>query len=266
MSAVAGQTVPNPFSFTDQTGVNTSAVVTSNAVALTGFSGSLTAACINCTAIARNGVWGGTTVVGFQANDTIAIRQLSSASLGTATMATVTVGGTTSGTWTVTTNATTPNPFSFTDQTGVATRWTVSSNAVTLSGFTGTLTATCSGCTSIAINGTWGGTTMTGFTSGSTIAIRVLSSALTGTATTATVTIGSTTSSPWVVTTTSACQVGITVGQACPDGTIYAGLSPDTSAPMYTTRCDANKYWDGSACVACASGFWTGVGTTCVTS
>ena len=59
---------------------------------------------------------------------------------------------------------------------------------------------------------------------------------------------------------------GITVGQACPDGTIYAGFSPDGTVPMYTTQCDAGQYWNGSACTVCASGLWSGSGSTCSTT
>jgi hypothetical protein len=267
-SVVVNGNTPAAFAFTNQTGTNTNATISSNAVTLTGFGGTLTATCgTGCTAIARNGSWGGTTLAGFGAGDTIAIQQTSSSSLGTTTNATVTVGSTVSGTWAVTTSSSTPSAFSFTNQTGVSTGYTVSSNAVTLSGFTGSLTANCgSGCTAIALNGVWGGTSYSGFTSGSTIAIRQLASTTTGTTTNATVTVGATTSSTWTVTTASACQAGITIGGTCPDGTIYAGLSPDTNVPMYTTPCDAKKYWNGSSCTACTTGLWSGSGSTCSTT
>src|SRR5690606_7652526 len=74
-----------------------------------------------------------------------------------------------------------PVSFRFDDQTGVPLASTVTSNAVPLVGFPGTLTATCAGCTAIARNGTWGGTTVSGFTSGDTIAIRATSSSSAGT-------------------------------------------------------------------------------------
>jgi hypothetical protein len=264
LSQAAG---PLAFSFTNQTGVNLSTTITSNTVTLTGFIGSLTATCSGCTAIAHNGVWGGTTVTGFATGDTIAIQVLSSASYGTAVTATATVGGTTSGTWTVTTTSTGPSAFSFTNVTGATTGITYTSNTVTLAGgFAGSLTATCSNCTGIALNGVWGVSPMTGFVNGSTIAIRQTSSSGAGVAVTATATVGTTTSGTWSVTTATACSVGITVGQACPDGTIYAGTSPDGSVPMYTTVCDSNQYWNGSACTACASGQWSGSGSTCNTT
>lgn len=95
---------PDAFNFTDQTEVERSTTISSNAVTLADFDGPLTATCgTGCTAIAKNGTWGGTSVTGFMPSDTIAIRQSSSASYSTATTATVTVGKRTSGTWSVTT-------------------------------------------------------------------------------------------------------------------------------------------------------------------
>jgi hypothetical protein len=247
-----GGTSPLAFSFTNQTNVATSTTISSNAVTLSGFSGTVTATCgTNCTAIARNGVWGSTTVAGFQNGDTIAIRQTSSATASTTTNATVTVGTTVSGTWAVTTTSDTPAAFSFTDQTGVYAGTRILSDTATLSGFTGTLTATCNtNCLEIARNGVWSGaTTLTGFVTGNTIRIKQLSSSSSNTASTATVTVGSTTSSTWTVTTRDdPCPGAATPGYVCPDGTIYAGISPDGSEKMYTTRCDAGMTWDGSAC------------------
>jgi hypothetical protein len=206
-------------------------------------------------------------MAGFNAGDTIAIRLTSSASAGTAATATATVGSTTSGTWTVTTaSAAGPAAFSFTDVTNATTGITYTSNTVTLTGFTGPVSATCNNCTGIARNGVWGVSPMTGFVNNDTIAIRQTSSPGAGVATTAAVTVGTTTSGTWTVTTASACSVGITVGQACPDGTIYAGFSPDGNVPMYATVCDSNQYWNGSACTACASGQWSGSGSTCNTT
>ena len=43
------------------------------------------------------------------------------------------------------------------------------------------------------------------------------------------------------------------IGQACDDGTKYAGLSPDGSVEMYTTRCDYGQSWNGSACTGARS-------------
>jgi hypothetical protein len=37
-------------------------------------------------------------------------------------------------------------------------------------------------------------------------------------------------------------------GAVCPDGSVYAGLSPDGDVPMFVTRCDLGQSWDGAAC------------------
>lgn len=102
---------------------------------------------------------------------------------------------------------TTPDPIVFTDQTGVATNSTVSSNAINVLNFTGPLTAVCgTGCTNIARNGAWSGaTTLDGFMSGDTIAIRQVASGTPGVVTTATVAVGSLTSATWSVTSAPPC-------------------------------------------------------------
>lgn len=46
-----------------------------------------------------------------------------------------------------------------------------------------------------------------------------------------------------------------TIGQECSDGSVYAGLSPDGNAKMYTTHCDAGMTWNGSACTGTRSTF-----------
>ena len=262
---------PNAFAFTDVTGATPAATVTSNAVTLAGFPGALTASCSGCTAIARNGAWGGTIVSGFMQGDTIAVRTTASASFSTAVTSTVSVGGTVSGAWTVSTVSNVgPSAFGFTAVSNATTSITYTSNTVTLSGFTGTLTATCTGCTSIARNGVWGISPYAGFVSGDTIAIRQTSSNGAGVMTTAAVTLGATTSSAWGVTTAAACAAGIVAGQACPDGSIFAGFSPDGNVAMYTTPCDAGQTLSGVMCTGTRSGIrwnngtsnWTATGFT----
>jgi hypothetical protein len=95
---------PNSFSFTAQTLVQKSTVITSDTVTLPGTFSGATATCgSNCTGISINGaamVAG--PVSGIKTNDTIAIRLTSSSSNNTSVTASVTVGTTTS-TFTVTT-------------------------------------------------------------------------------------------------------------------------------------------------------------------
>lgn len=239
------------FSFTNQTDVNLNATISSNAVALSGFTGVIGAVCgTGCTAIARNGIWGGPTAL-FSNGDTIAIRQTSSSSPSTATTATVMVGNTTSSTWSVTTSTNSPNAFSFTDVTDQNTLTTITSNTATLTGTFSGLTGTCgTGCTGVSRNGGAFAASATGFGTGDTIAIRQITSASGATATTASVTVGGTTSGTWTATTaTDPCAPAApTPGAVCTDGTIYAGISPDTNVKMYTTPCDYGQSGTQGAC------------------
>jgi hypothetical protein len=101
-----GSPQPVAFSFTNVTGQLVSSTVLSNAVTLSwSGGGTLTATCgSGCTGISINGgsfVAG--PVAGVASGDTIAIRQVSSASHGTLTTASVIVGTTASSIWDVTT-------------------------------------------------------------------------------------------------------------------------------------------------------------------
>lgn len=40
------------------------------------------------------------------------------------------------------------------------------------------------------------------------------------------------------------------IGDICPDGSIFAGISPDGNKYMYVERCDATSTWNGSACTS----------------
>lgn len=67
-------------------------------------------------------------------------------------------------------------------------------------------------------------------------------------------TVGSTTSATWSVTTgTDSCAGITTVGAVCPDGTVYAGITPDGNKKMMVTRCDAGMTWGGSSCTGTAT-------------
>jgi Flp pilus assembly pilin Flp len=51
------------------------------------------------------------------------------------------------------------------------------------------------------------------------------------------------------------CTGSPSPGDVCPDGTIYAGLTPDGNVPMYITRCDAgNVYNTGAGSCECDPG------------
>lgn len=253
--------VPNTISFTNQTGASLNSTITSNAVTLSGLGTcSANAICFgSCTSILRNGIASGISAIVVN-GDTIALQLLSSSTPSTAVTATVYVGNapsSTSSTWTVTTSSNTPNAFTFTAQTSVALNQTITSNTVTLAGSFSGLTATCgTGCTGIIYNGTGPFyPSVTGVKTGDTIAIQQVSSSSASTTTTATVTVGVTASGAFSITTgNDACAVtSPTVGTACGDGTIYAGLTPDGNVKMYTTPCDAGMTGTQGTCTGTRS-------------
>lgn len=97
---------------------------------------------------------------------------------------------------------TVPNAFSFAAMPAVIPASTVTSATATVTGFDGPLTASCTGCTAIARNGSWGGTSVSGFMPGDTIALRQTAASSAGVQTTANVTLGGTSAS-WSVTASS---------------------------------------------------------------
>lgn len=128
-------TTPDAFTFTDQTGVNPGATVTSAPVTITGIA-----------APATIGVTGGGYSIGctgtFTAsggtianNEQVCVRHTASASFAASTNTVLTVGGVTD-TFTSTTRSadTTPDAFTFTDQTGVDPATLVTSAPVTITG------------------------------------------------------------------------------------------------------------------------------------
>ena len=143
-STTAGDISPDAFLFTDQTGVAKSTVITSNSVTLTGF-----------TSNAPISVTGGTYSIGCGATFTAAagtvapdsqvcVRHTSSAAGGTDTKTILTVGAVlpgligVSGTFssaTVGTQDTTPDAFTFTNQTNVPLAAQITSVPITISGF-----------------------------------------------------------------------------------------------------------------------------------
>ncbi|MBO0611373.1 cellulase family glycosylhydrolase [Thiothrix fructosivorans] len=129
-------TTPDPFVFTDQTGVNRSTLLTSNAITISGIDA---AAPITVTG-GEYSINGGayTSATGTISNsDTVQVRHTSSANYATVTNTVLTVGGISdvfSSTTLADTNDTTPAPFIFVDKTGVNLAALIESNAVTISG------------------------------------------------------------------------------------------------------------------------------------
>jgi len=153
----------------------------------------------------------------------------------------------------------TPTSFTFADQSNQVVSTLTTSDIVQVTGLNCTVPVTVSGtgspqfqiCSDVGC-----GTVVQGWTSspasivsGQYMQLRQTSDAAGGANIQATVIVGGT-ASIWSVSTAGGDCVGTTppVGTVCADGTIYAGLSPDTNAKMFTTRCDHGQTWNGSAC------------------
>ncbi|MBN8538178.1 MAG: DUF1566 domain-containing protein [Deltaproteobacteria bacterium] len=154
----------------------------------------------------------------------------------------------------------TPNVFVFTDQSNQTTSTQITSDIVQVSGINCTIPVTVSGvgspqfqicsdsgCSSVVQGWT---SSPSSIVSGQYLQVRQTSDAAGGATSQATI-IAGTTASIWSISTAGGDCVGTTppVGTVCADGTIYAGISPDTSAKMFTTRCDYGQTWNGSACI-----------------
>ncbi len=180
--SVAPDSAPDPFTFGTQSGVPVSTLVTSGAVTISGLAGP-----------APVSVAGGEYSVGCGAAYTgsagtidnsqmVCVRHTSAATPATSTVTTLTIGGV-SGTFTSTTQSldTVPNPFSFTDQTGVALASTVTSAPVTITGITGAAPVSVTGGLYSIDGGAFTSTAGT-VADGSQVRVRHTSSAAPGTA------------------------------------------------------------------------------------
>lgn len=189
------------FSFVNKIGTEfVNSTITSAAITLSGFNGSLPAICgTNCTGILINGAQMGTSTR-VSSGNTIAIQQLSSVTALTSTTAYVSVSSTVSSPWIVGTNSNEPGAFGFNNMGSAPAGVTVTSNTVTLTGFMD-IPAVCGpGCTNIKINGTLMGTS-TRISNGQTIALQTLTSVSVPATTVASVTVGIRRSNIWSVTT-----------------------------------------------------------------
>ena len=191
----SGDTTPNAFSFTDQTGVALSSTITSAAITVSGIDAAATIS-VSGGSYDINGSGTFVTTPGTVNNgDTVRARHTSSASHETATNTIVTIGGV-SDTFTSTTEAaepgedTTPNAFTFTDQTDVALSTVITSAAITVAGIDAPATISVTGGT-YDINGSGTFVSTPGTVEvGDTVRARHTSSASYSTATNTVVTIG----------------------------------------------------------------------------
>ena len=155
----------------------------------------------------------------------------------------------------------TPNGFDFTDLVNQTTSTLVTSNILQISGLACVVNVAVSGegspqfrtcndssCSTVLIDWATTGT----IENNKYLQLRLTTSAAGGDTYSATVSVG-TGADVWNATPTGDCTGSPAPGTVCPDGTVYAGLSPDGNVKMYVTRCDAGQTWDGSACTGTRS-------------
>ena len=130
----AVDTKPDVFTFTDQTGVALSSVVTSNEIAVSGINAP-SAISVTGGKYSLNGGAYVTTTGTVKTGDKVKVQHTSSTNYAAKVDTVLTIGGVVD-TFSSTTAAkdTTPDAFTFTDQTGVALSSTVTSNEITVSG------------------------------------------------------------------------------------------------------------------------------------
>jgi hypothetical protein len=189
VSTIAADTTPDAFSFTDQTGVAVSTVISSNTITISGIN-TATPISISDGEYAINGGTFRSTASTISTGQTVQVRQTSSASFSTTTNAALTVGSM-SDTFSVTTLPadTTPDAFTFTDQTGVAVSTSITSNAITVSGINSPAAITVTNG-AYSINSGAFDTASGTVNNGDTVRVRVTSSAAVETSVDATLSIG----------------------------------------------------------------------------
>ncbi len=187
-STTITDTVPDVFSFTDQTGVTLNAQITSNTLTITGL-GATAAISITAGEYSVNG--GAFTAIGglINNNDTLAVRHTSSAAYFTVTDTVVTIGGVSDTFSTTTITDTVPDVFSFTDQTDLALSTLATSNTLTITGLGAAATISITGG-EYSINGGAFTTANGSVSNNDTVTARHTSSANYLTATDTVVTIG----------------------------------------------------------------------------
>ena len=190
IAAVAPDTTPEQFTFTNVVGAALSTIYTSNPVSIFGIN---TGAPISVSGGTYN-IDGGafTSTAGTIVNGQIARVQNTSSSIGgTSTSTTLIIGGVSS-TFTVTTTGspdTTPDAFIFADQNDVPLSSTITSNAITVSGINAAASISVTGGTYSINGGAY--TSATGsVTNGQTVSVQHTSSATSSTGTNTTLTIG----------------------------------------------------------------------------
>ncbi len=184
-------TIPDQFTFTDQTNVELNTSVTSNTINVSGINAAAPVSIIGGTYSINGGSYkNGSGSV--NNGNTVTVKLTSSGNYSTKTDATLNIGGI-SDTFSVTTKAspsvTPPNPFTFNDQTGVALNTGITSNSITVSGITAPVPISITGGTYSVNGGSYTSASGTA-NNGDTVTVQVTSSASYSSTTEATLTIG----------------------------------------------------------------------------
>lgn len=227
-------TTPDTFSFTAQSSVVLSTVITSNAITVSGINSPAPISITGGSYSINGGAF--TASAGTVTNgQTVSVQHTSSAANNTVTTTTLTIGGI-SAPFTSTTLAapgidTTPNAFSFTDQPGVLLSTVITSNAITVAGIDNAAPISIIGGT-YAINGGAYTSTAGTVTNGQTVTLRHTSSASNSAVTTTTLTIGGV-SAPLTSTTLAAVNAAVIYQSQCAGchrlGTVDTTGSPNLS-------------------------------------
>lgn len=187
---MAGDTIPDPFSFTPKTGVSLNSLIISDPVTISGINAASTISISGGTYSINGAAF--TTKSGkiYNANS-VRVRVQSSTSNGVTTTATLTIGGV-KGKFSVTTQNpadTTPDAFSFPAQTGVPLNSPMTSNPITVSGINAPSAISVSGGLYSINNGTFVATAGT-VNNGDSVRVQVISSSSYSTASGVTLRIG----------------------------------------------------------------------------
>ncbi len=182
-------TVPDPFSFTDQTGVALNSVATSNSITVSDITGPTSISITGGSYSVNSGGYvssDGTVNNG----DSVTLQLTASGSYSTTVSATLTIGGVAK-TFNVTTlDDTTPDAFSFSDQTGASPSAVVTSNSISVTGITAATPISIAGGTYAINGGTYTASSGT-ISSGNSVTVRVAASSSYSTTVNATLVIGS---------------------------------------------------------------------------
>lgn len=189
--AAVRDTTPDSFVFTDQTGVALNTPITSDPITVTGINTSTSISVTGGQYSRNGGAFTGSKGTAYQ-GDSIRVRHTSATAYNTTVNTVLTIGSikdTFSSTTLVNTPDTTPNPFNFTQQTGVPLSTAVTSNAISVIGINAAASISISGGL-YSINGGSFLATAGSVNNGDTLTVRQISSANYSMTTNAVLTIG----------------------------------------------------------------------------